>query len=240
MKNILIIGSGFMGTSIALAVGNKMTSCVEEHSPFKDFLIKQNIYKNIYNSLDEVEDRHFDLIIICSRQNSIPDKINEASKKYPSSIITEISSSKNFLKKHNMPENFISSHPICGSHNSGPKYSDGEIFKNKEVIVISNSNKFLSEKIKLFWNSIGAKVTYMDIDEHNKIYAFLSHFPHYFSFIYKKILEEEKIDYKSLSGESLKEILRLSESDKDLWNEIFSDNKKNLDLLIEKVNKYLK
>ena len=27
----------------------------------------------------------------------------------------------------------------------------------------------------------------MDIDEHNKIYAFLSHFPHYFSFIYKKI-----------------------------------------------------
>ena len=240
MKNILIIGSGFMGTSIALAVGNKMTSCVEEYLPFKDFLIKQNIYKNIYNSFDEVEDRHFDLIIICSRQKSIPDKINEASKKYPSSIITEISSSKNFLKKHNMPENFISSHPICGSHNSGPKYSDGEIFKNKEVIVISNSNKFLSEKIKLFWNSIGAKVTYMDIDEHNKTYAFLSHFPHYFSFIYKKILEEEKIDYKRLSGESLKEILRLSESDKDLWNEIFSDNKKNLDLLIEKVNKYLK
>ena len=81
---------------------------------------------------------------------------------------------------------------------------------------------------------------YMDIDEHNKIYAFLSHFPHYFSFIYKKILEEEKIDYKRLSGDSLKEILRLSESDKDLWNEIFSDNKENLDFLVEKVNKYLK
>ena len=50
----------------------------------------------------------------------------------------------------------------------------------------------------------------------------------------------EKIDYKRLSGDSLKEILRLSESDKDLWDEIFSDNKENLDFLVEKVNKYLK
>lgn len=240
MKNILIIGSGFMGTSIALAIGNKDTYCVEDYLPFKDFLIKRNIYKNIYSSLAEIGDKEFDLIIICSRQKSILDKINKVSKKYPSSIITEISSSKNFLKEQNMPENFISSHPICGSHNTGPQHADGKLFKNKEVIVITNSNKFLSEKIELFWNSIGARVRYMGAEEHNKIYAYLSHFPHYFSFIYKKILEEEKIDYKRLSGESLKEILRLSESDKDLWDEIFSDNKKNLDSLIEKVNKYLK
>ena len=83
MKNILIIGSGFMGTSIALAVGNRNTFCVEEYSPFKDFLIERDIYKNIYSSLDEVEDREFDLIIICLRQKSVPDKINEVSKKYP-------------------------------------------------------------------------------------------------------------------------------------------------------------
>ena len=83
-----------MGTSIALAVGNTSTFCVEEHSPFKDFLIERDIYKNIYSSFDEVGDKEFDLIIICSRQKSVPDKINEVSKKYPSSIITEISSLK--------------------------------------------------------------------------------------------------------------------------------------------------
>ena len=52
-----------MGTSIALAVGNKHISCVEEYSPFKDFLINRKIYKNIYSSLDELEDMEFDLII---------------------------------------------------------------------------------------------------------------------------------------------------------------------------------
>ena len=45
--------------------------------------------------------------------------------------------------------------------------------------------------------------------------------------------------YKRQSGDSLKEILRLSESDKDLWNEIFSDNKANIDSLKEKIKKKL-
>ena len=37
----------------------------------------------------------------------------------------------------------------------------------------------------------------------------------------------------------MKEILRLSEANKDLWNEIFSDNKANLDMLKEKIKKKL-
>ena len=67
----------------------------------------------------------------------------------------------------------------------------------------------------------------------------LAIFPHYLSFIYREILEESNIDFDKYSGDSLKEILRLSESDKDLWNEIFSDNKANIDSLKDKIKKKL-
>ena len=79
----------------------------------------------------------------------------------------------------------------------------------------------------------------MTLDEHDIHYAYLSHFPHFFSFLYKEILEEEGIDYQKYSGDSMKEILRLSKADRDLWNEIFSDNKVNLDMLKEKIKKKL-
>ena len=79
----------------------------------------------------------------------------------------------------------------------------------------------------------------MTLDEHDKHYAYLSHFPHFFSFLYKEILEEEGIDYQKYSGDSMKEILRLAQADRDLWNEIFSDNKANLDMLKEKIKKKL-
>ena len=79
----------------------------------------------------------------------------------------------------------------------------------------------------------------MTLDEHDKHYAYLSHFPHFFSFLYKEILEEEGIDYQKYSGDSMKEILRLAKADRDLWNEIFSDNKANLDILKNKIKKKL-
>ena len=95
------------------------------------------------------------------------------------------------------------------------------------------------DSVKELWESLGARTTELDLDEHNRIYAYLSHFPHYLSFIYREILEESDIDFGKYSGDSLKEILRLSESDKDLWNEIFSDNETNIESLKEKIKKKL-
>ena len=79
----------------------------------------------------------------------------------------------------------------------------------------------------------------MSFSEHDKNYAFLSHFPHLFSFIYKQILDEEGIDYEKFSGDSLKEILRLSEANEDLWGEIFLDNEENLKLIKQKLKNKL-
>ena len=129
--------------------------------------------------------------------------------------------------------------PICGSHKTGPKNAKNDLFLDKEVILIKGAEQELIDSMKQFWEFLGARTTELDLDEHNRIYAYLSHFPHYLSFIYREILEESNIDFDKYSGDSLKEILRLSESDKDLWNEIFSDNKANIDSLKDKIKKKL-
>ena len=237
-KKTLIVGSGFMGTSIALALNTDNISCFEQNSNYFASLKKIDIYENLYTSIDEINE-DFDLIIICSRQKEAFDQILNFSNKFPSAVITDISSSKGFLIEKNLPENFVSSHPICGSHKTGPENAEDKLFLDKEVILIKGAQQESVELIKEFWESLGARINEMDLVEHNRIYAYLSHFPHYLSFIYREILEESDIDFNKHSGDSLKEILRLSESDKDLWNEIFSDNKANLDSLKEKIKKKL-
>tara|TARA_A100001037_G_scaffold223899_1_gene201852 strand:- start:50 stop:772 length:723 start_codon:yes stop_codon:yes gene_type:complete len=237
-KKTLIVGSGFMGTSIALASKSDDISCVEKDSDYLDALKNLNLYKNLYKDINEVNE-DFDLIIICSRQKQTLDHIFNFSKKFPTAVITDISSSKEFLIDKNLPRNFISSHPICGSHKTGPKNAEINLFRNKEVILIKGAKQELVDSIKQFWEFLGARTTELNLDEHNRIYAYLSHFPHYLSFIYREILEESNIDFDKYSGESLKEILRLSDSDKNLWDEIFSDNKSNIDSLKEKIKKKL-
>ena len=237
-KKTLIVGSGFMGTSITLALKSNDISCVEQNLDYLESLTSLNIYKNLYKSIDEI-DENFDLIIICSRQKEALDHIVNFSKKFPSAVITDISSSKEFLIDKNLPRNFISSHPICGSHKTGPKNAEINLFRNKEVILIKGAKQELVDSIKQFWEFLGARTTELNLDEHNRIYAYLSHFPHYLSFVYREILEESNIDFDKYSGDSLKEILRLSESDKNLWDEIFSDNKSNIDSLKEELKKKL-
>ena len=238
IKKTLIVGSGFMGTSIALASKSDDISCVEKDLDYLDALKNLNLYKNLYKDINEVNE-DFDLIIICSRQKQTLDHIYNFSKKFPTAVITDISSSKEFLIDKNLPRNFISSHPICGSHKTGPKNAEINLFRNKEVILIKGAKQELVDSIKQFWEFLGARTTELNLDEHNRIYAYLSHFPHYLSFIYREILEESNIDFDKYSGESLKEILRLSDSDKNLWDEIFSDNKSNIDSLKEKIKKKL-
>ena len=237
-KKTLIVGSGFMGTSIALASKSDDISCVEKDLDYLDALKNLNLYKNLYKDINEVNE-DFDLIIICSRQKQTLDHIFNFSKKFPTAVITDISSSKEFLIDKNLPRNFISSHPICGSHKTGPKNAEINLFRNKEVILIKGAKQELVDSIKQFWEFLGARTTELNLDEHNRIYAYLSHFPHYLSFIYREILEESNIDFNKYSGDSLNEILRLSDSDKNLWDEIFSDNKSNIDSLKEKIKKKL-
>ena len=237
-NNILIVGSGFMGTSIALALDQKDTCCVEQDHEHQRILKNESIYNEVFSSYESVSGT-YDLIIICTRQADALRGILYFCEQFPESLVTDISSSKNFLVNQELPKNFISSHPICGSHKVGPAYAEANLLKDKEVIILSNTINNNVKNLKDFWHSLGANTSEMTFDQHDKYYAYLSHFPHFFSFLYKEILEEEGIDYQKYSGDSMKEILRLSEANKDLWNEIFSDNKVNLDMLKEKIKKKL-
>lgn len=237
-KNILIVGSGFMGTSIALDLDQTDTCCVEQDHEHQRILKNESIYNEVFSSYESVSGT-YDLIIICTRKADALRSILYFCEQFPESLVTDISSSKNFLVNQELPKNFISSHPICGSHKVGPANAEANLLKDKEVIILSNTINNDVKNLKDFWHSLGANTSEMTFDQHDKYYAYLSHFPHFFSFLYKEILEEEGIDYQKYSGDSMKEILRLSEANKDLWNEIFLDNKVNLDMLKEKIKKKL-
>ena len=95
IEKVLIIGSGFMGTSIAQASDLTEISCVENNQEHIAELQKKNLYKSIYQSLDEVQDR-FDLVIICTRQDKVLHFINEVSKQEIGTYITDIASSVSY------------------------------------------------------------------------------------------------------------------------------------------------
>ena len=78
-----------------------------------------------------------------------------------------------------------------------------------------------------------------DLEDHDKVFGLVSHLPHIIARAYKESLNVEDIDPKLFAG-SGKEIERLGGSNEALWNEIFSDNAKNIKRGLEKFEIALK
>ena len=63
-KEILIVGSGFMGTSMALALENDNVTCFETHEAYLATLNNLNIYKNIFFHLSTTYKMHYFYLIV--------------------------------------------------------------------------------------------------------------------------------------------------------------------------------
>ena len=242
MNKILIVGGGFMGYSLSMALAeradNPEISIVEPNLNNKTLIQKKPTKFILYDDLEKVGG-DFDFVIICAPIKQIPKIILQAAAMFSSkAIITDISSSKQHLNSIELPKNFVSSHPICGSDKSGPEYADVNLFANKTVVLIHSELEY-EEKLSKFWESLKMEVISIDLATHDRVFGLVSHLPHVIARAYKESLDGENINPKLFAG-SGKEIERLGASNEALWNEIFSDNAKNIKAGLEKFEIALK
>ena len=242
MNKILIIGGGFMGYSLSMALAARADSSeisiVEPNLNNKSLIQNKPTKFTLYDDLEKVRG-DFDFVIICSPIKQIPKIILKAASMFAhKTVITDISSSKQHLNSIKLPKNFVSSHPICGSDKSGPEFADGDLFVNKTVVLIQSDSEY-EEKLSKFWEALKMEVISIDLATHDKVFALVSHLPHIIARAYKESLDGETIDPKLFAG-SGKEIERLGASNEALWNEIFNDNAKNIKAGLEKFEIALK
>lgn len=122
------------------------------------------------------------------------------------------------------PANFIPCHPIAGRETSGFASSVGDLFKEKLVILTpfcGSSEHFIGLAMK-FWELVGARCQILDADLHDRIYAYVSHFPQVLMFAYKNVLDKYGIPIPETA------FFRLTKSNMGTWRDIIEYNKQNI------------
>ena len=241
-NKILIIGCGLIGSSILRSsFKNKISKniYVLEKSEHHRKIIKKinKKIKFISNLNEEIVDMNF--IVICtpmSEYKSIFSRLNKLVSK--NSIITEVGSTKRHLVKLIKNKNVILSHPIAGSEVSGPKFGNKELFNNKWCVLIDKGEKKKIRLVKKFWEKLGYKVTLMNAQEHDKIFAITSHLPHLIAYnLIKTAQDFQKIEKRNLikySAGGLRDFSRTAASNEIMWRDIFFSNKDNMVKSIDK------
>ena len=237
VERILIIGLGMIGASIALASkskGIKVTGYDIDSNSVKN-AFQNKIIDDEASSIEQINSKEYikdiDLIILAIPPKQTLDVLNNLQEVWNTdTTITETSSVKNHIKIEEV-SNIVLSHPIAGSDQSGLLAADENLFKSKKNVMCNpfNSDKDHYDKVENFWsNALQMKTALMTVSEHDLIFAMTSHLPHLISYALIDSIRLSNNDVGDNAGGGIREFLRLSGSNSEMWRDIFMRNRVDL------------
>ena len=239
LSSVKVVGSGLIGTSIALSLKNHgLTVQMQDRDPKSEHLANDLV--------GGVEIKHPDLIVISASIEANLDLILESLKINPESIVMDVGSVKSNLldevsKLSENAENFISSHPMAGREVSGAESARSDLFQGRAWLGINS--EFSSDQARQYLTEVvnicGGTLYWLTAKEHDDAVAAISHLPQILSTSLAYTLADLDTSTLNLAGQGLRDLLRLSGSNPKLWSELLLANKRSLAIYLEEMSKTL-
>mgnify|MGYP001152905484 CR=1 FL=1 len=247
MKNVVIIGVGLIGGSLALDLkafdSNTKVFGIDTNDNHLNQALKLGLI-NASISYDELQIA--DLVVIAVPVDVtlmiLPKVLDHITD---NCLVIDMGSTKEAICKvvasHQNRRNFLASHPIAGTEFSGPKAALKGLFKNKTNIICEvekTAFKLQQSGLQLF-EKLGMRIRYMNPVAHDKHIAYVSHLSHISSFMLgKTVIEKEKNerDIFDMAGSGFESTVRLAKRSPEMWTPIFKQNKNNI---IETLDEYI-
>jgi prephenate dehydrogenase len=257
-NKITIMGVGLLGASFALALKkNRLCNSITGYGRNRENLLKAK-ERNIIDSFEldpasACEDA--DLIMLSTPVGSFLDMVKVISPSLKKgAILTDVGSVKGRLVREIekiLPKSvhYIGGHPIAGSDRSGIDSANSGLFRNAKCIITptENSDPDALEKIQALWKSLGSDILNLSPEEHDRIYASVSHLPHVVAYAMVNTVADMDRSYLDFSGKGFMDATRIASSSEELWNDICLLNRDNLVEVIavfqknlERLEQYLK
>ena len=238
VNSILIIGLGMIGSSIALSSKSKglKVSGFDLDVSINDIALKDNIIDNSAESLEEINSQEYikdiDLVVIAVPPKQTLDVISNLDQIWNTkTTITDTSSVKNHIKLDDKVSNIVLSHPIAGSDKSGLNAADKNLFTNRKSVICNpfEADKDHIDRVETFWrDALQMRTSVMSVSEHDLIFAMTSHLPHLISYALIDSIRLSPTQVGDNAGGGLKEFLRLSGSNSEMWRDVFILNRVDL------------
>lgn len=150
------------------------------------------------------------------------------------------------VENHAMRTQFVATHPMWGTENSGPQAAVDGAFTGRACVICEKekSNIDAVNTVEKLYTAMGMHIIYMDATSHDMHAAYISHISHITSFaLANTVLEKEKEENTifELAGGGFESTVRLAKSNPAMWAPIFMQNKENvLDVLNEHITQLRK
>lgn len=248
-KKIVIFGVGLIGGSVALALKKlpnppHITGVGRSNQSLQEALslgLIDSAETDIAIALENA-----DLILIATPVAQTPAILKSILPHLAAqTVITDAGSTKSDVMAYAEAElgeqfkQFVGGHPIAGAEKSGPAAAMADLYIGKNVILtpglVTDPNAVL--KVTELWKVCGALVSNMRPEEHDSVFAAVSHLPHLLAFALVEDLakrDNAELLFK-FAASGFRDFTRIAGSHPEMWRDIALANKK---ALLQELNTY--
>ena len=239
IKQLTVFGVGLIGGSLAMAlrragVCDKIVGCSRSASHLQRAVELGVIDEFALDPAAAVKSA--DIILLAVPLGAMEGILREIANAIPpGAIVTDAGSSKASVVAAadrafgTVPEYFVPAHPIAGREKSGVDAAVPDLFIEHKVILtpLESTSQDAIDRVTKMWESAGAEVRFLGIEQHDLVLAATSHLPHVLAYGLVDTLAEtdyvEEIFQFAAGG--FRDVSRTASSDPVMWRDICLENK---------------
>lgn len=224
------IGVGLVGASIALAASRDGRQVHLRDRNSSHALVAAGLGAG---TLDEPDPAEVALVVVAVPPDNCAQVIADALTEFPAATVTDVASVKGALVRQvgelvpsELAARHVGSHPMAGSHRSGPAAADADLFVDRTWVITPacGADDDRVSDVRQLAQLCGANVVAMPPDDHDRAVAAVSHLPHAAAVLVASQLTELPPDHLGLAGQGLRDVTRVAGGDPSLWVQILSAN----------------
>lgn len=241
---VLVIGAGLLGASIGLGLSHRgYTVYISDISPTTEAVAEDIGAGTSLRALahewqgktgqDAPAQLELapQLVVVAAPPDVTADLVVRALADYPASFVIDIASVKSGILSAVREagadvSRYLGTHPMAGREKSGPVAARGELFSARPWVLCDHET-VRPELVKVaqqLVTELGSTITHMDVEEHDRTVALISHVPQVMSSLLASRLQDTPLYALGLAGQGLRDTTRIAASDPGLWVQILSAN----------------
>lgn len=227
MRTALVIGTGLIGTSVALALAGRG---VRVHLEDRD-ADRLRTAAALGAGSEQPPEEPVDLAVVAVPPAHIPAAVADAQRRKAARGYIDVGSVKGGPRREVEAlgcdlTTYLGTHPMSGREVSGPLAATADLFEGRPWVLTPTAvtdTEVLNLALELIALCRAVPVV-MDADAHDRAVALVSHTPQLVSSLVAARLESADETAVRLCGQGIRDVTRIAASDPGMWIDILSAN----------------